>query len=145
MENVWFAKTYLQRFSVHRWESHSETVGRATHSLPSLAPEASLSEGERKNRQNKNSNKNMKKGTKWRQGQTVENSKNGGEQEGRRRVVKNRLEPLQNLVCSDVAWSSKRLCYHVCVENSFYKRFIPLTSSQRQIFAFLLLVIERHS
>ena len=64
---------------------------------------------------------------------------------GRRWVVKNTLEPLQNLVGSEVAWSSKRLCYHVCVETSFYKRFIPLTSSQRQIFAFLLLVIERHS
>ena len=84
-------------------------------------------------------------GTWWRQGHTGENSKNGGEQKGRRWVVKNRLEPLHNLVCSDVAWSSKRLCYHVCVENSFYKRSIPLTSSQRQIFAFLLLVIERHS
>ena len=32
-----------------------------------------------------------------------------------------RLEPLQNLVGSEVAWSSKRLCYHVCVENSFHK------------------------
>ena len=60
----------------------------------------------------------------WRrQGQTVENSKNGGEQKGRRWVVKNRLEPLQNFVGSEVAWSSKRLCYHVCVETSFYKRF----------------------
>ena len=62
----------------------------------------------------------------WRrQGQTVENSKNGGEQKGRRWVVKNRLEPLQNFVGSEVAWSSKRLCYHVCVETSFYKRFAP--------------------
>lgn len=46
---------------MHRLKSHSETVGQAAHSLPSLAPEASLSEGERKSRQNKKSNKNIKR------------------------------------------------------------------------------------
>ena len=42
-------------------KNHSEAVGQATHSLPSLAPEASLSEGERRSRQNKKSNKNRKR------------------------------------------------------------------------------------
>ena len=111
-------------------KNHSEAVGQATHSLASLAPKTSPKRGERKHRQTQ----------KIKQGPTSRKYSEIFHQGGEKGVAAGcQKQTRANAELSDEAkLRNKRLCSHVCVENSFSKSFIPLTTSLCQVDAFLL-------